>query len=195
MKWIDFERQMKQKNINLFTPLDVGRFLGRSKVATTFLIHRLKKQGYIESVKRGLFKFSDQSVSDLYLANRLYEPSYISLEFALSYYGVIPETVYEITSVSPKATRRFEALGKVYSYHRIKKTAFTGYAVQKQKGFSFAIADPEKAFVDTLYYRLLSGKKPLSRFNKDKINAAKALKYTKLFRNERLTSITKTTLR
>ena len=195
MKWIDFERLMKQKNINLFTPLDVGRFLGRSKVATTFLIHRLKKQGYIESVKRGLFKFSDQSVSDLYLANRLYEPSYISLEFALSYYGVIPETVYEITSVSPKATRRFEALGKVYSYHRIKKTAFTGYAVQKQKGFSFAIADPEKAFVDTLYYRLLSGKKPLSRFNKDKINAAKAIKYARLFNNPRLTGILKTTLR
>ena len=195
MKWIDFERLMKQKNINLFTPLDVGRFLGRSKVATTFLIHRLKKQGYIESVKRGLFKFSDQSVSDLYLANRLYEPSYISLEFALSYYGVIPETVYEITSVSPKATRRFEALGKVYSYHRIKKTAFTGYAVQKQKGFSFAIADPEKAFVDTLYYRLLSGKKPLSRFNKDKINATKAIKYARLFNNPRLTGILKTTLR
>ena len=125
MKWIDFERQMKQKDIKLFTPLDVRRFLGRSKVAVTFLLHRLKKQGYIETVKRGLYKFSGQEIPDVYIANKLYEPSYISLEFALSYHGVIPETVYEITSVTPKTTRRFETLGKVYSYRRIKKSAFT----------------------------------------------------------------------
>src|SRR3989338_10929515 len=191
----DFAAKIKEKNLLIFTANDVKMLFGVSAVATSGLLHRYKKRGFILNIKRGLYVFPDALPPDLYIANKLYSPSYISLEFALSYYGVIPETVYEITSVSPKATRRFEALGKVYSYHRIKKTAFTGYAVQKQKGFSFAIADPEKAFVDTLYYRLLSGKKPLSRFHKDKINAAKAIKYARLFRNERLTSITKTTLR
>ena len=194
MKWIDFERQIKNKGIKLFTPLDVQRFLGRSKVAVTFLIHRMKKQGYIQSVKRGLYKLSDESVPDLYLANKLYEPSYISLEFALSYHRVIPETVYEITSITPKTTRRFETLGKIYSYRKIKKTAFTGYIIEKQRGFGFQIADPEKAFVDTNYFRILDGLKPISRFNKDKVNSVKAFRYAALFGNQKLASIIKTTL-
>ena len=195
MKWIDFERQIKKKDIKLFTPLDAQRFLGRSKVAITFLIHRLKKQGYIQSVKRGLYKLSDESVPELYLANKLYEPSYISLEFALSYHRIIPETVYEITSITPKATRRFEALGKVFSYRKIKKIAFAGYVIEKQRELSFRIADAEKAFVDYNYFRLLDGKKPLMRFNKEKINAAKALRYAEKFNNSKLISIIKTTLR
>jgi len=173
MKWIDFERQIKKKDIKLFTSLDVQRFLGRSKVAVTFLLHRLKKQGYIQNIKRGLYKLSDEQISELYLANKLYEPSYISLEFALSYHRIIPETVYEITSVTAKATRRFEKMGRIFSYRKIRKTAFTGYTIERQRGFSFQIADPEKAFVDTNYFRLLDGLKPLSRYDKEKINSAK----------------------
>jgi len=194
MKWIDFEREIKEKNIKLFTPLDVQRFLGRSKIAVTFLVHRLKKQGHIQSLKRGIYKLSDDQVPDVYLANKLYEPSYVSLEFALSYHRVIPETVYEITSITPKTTRHFETLGKIYSYRRVKKSAFAGYTTAKQKGFSFFIADPEKAFVDLNYFRMLDGLKPISRFNKEKINPAKALRYAKLFGNAKLTSIIKTTL-
>lgn len=195
MKWIDFERQIKKKGIRLFTPLDVQRFLGRSKVAVTFLIHRLKKQGYIQSLKRGLYKLSDEPVPDLYLANKLYEPSYISLEFALSYHRVIPETIYEITSITPKATRRFETVGRIYSYRKIKKAAFTGYMIEKQKGLSFQIADPEKAFVDLNYFRMLDGLNPISRYDKEKINSAKALQYGLLLGNKKLISIIKRTLK
>lgn len=195
MKWIDFERKIKAKNIKLFTPLDVQRFLGRSKIATRFLIHRLKKQGYVLSLKRGLYQLRDEQVPDLYLANKLYEPSYVSLEFALSYHRVIPETVYEITSVTTKTTRRFTALGKSFAYRHIKKEAFTGYVVNKQKGLTFSIADPEKAFVDLNYLRIINRKKPISRFNKEKINPTKALRYAKLFNNNKLVSVIKTTLK
>lgn len=194
MKWIDFERQIKRKNIKLFSPLDVERFLSRSKVAVTFLLHRLKKQGHIETVKRGLYKLPDEQIPELYLANKLYEPSYVSLEFALSYHRVIPETVYEITSVTPKATRNFAALNRIYSYRKIKRTAFTGYLIEKQKNFSFQIADPEKAFVDANYFRWLGGLKPISRYNKEKINSAKALRYASLIGNKKLIGIIKTTL-
>jgi len=195
MKWIDFEQQIKAKNINLFTPFDVARFLGRSKIAVRFLMYRLKKKGGIVSIKRGLYMLSGAQVSELYIANKIYSPSYISLEFALSYHRVIPETVYEITSVTPKATRRFETLGKVFSYRKIKKSAYTGYSIQKINGFGFYIADAEKAFVDANYFRLLENKPPLSRFNKEKINAEKAERYAKLFGNEKLIGVIKTTLR
>lgn len=194
MKWIDFERQIKKGGIKLFSPLDVQRFLGRSKVAVTFLIHRLKKQGTIVRVKRGLYKLSNDEIPDLYLANKLYEPSYISLEFALSYHRVIPETVYEITSVTPKTTRRFEAFGRIFSYRKIKKTAFAGYTIEKHKGFSFRIADPEKAFIDLNYFRMRGGLKPISRYNKEKINPATALRYASLLGNKKLIGIIKRTL-
>lgn len=195
MKWIDFEREIKRKNIKIFTPLDVQRFLARSKIATRFLIHRLKKNGYIIRLKQGLYQLSDERVPDLYLANKLREPSYVSLEFALSYHQIIPEAVYEITSVTTKTTRRFQALGKSFFYRHIKKEAFTGYFSHRQDGLNFLIAEPEKAFVDLNYLRLMSRKKPISRFNPQKLNLAKTLRYAKLFNNNKLVSIIKTTLK
>ena len=195
MKWQDFEKEIKAKNIKLFTPSDVQQATSRSKTGVVFLLHRLKKQGRIESVKRGLYKLSDEHISDLYLANKIYEPSYVSLEFALSYHRVIPENVYEITSITTKATRRFETLGKVFSYRKVKKAVFTGYVIEKQNDVSFRIAYAEKAFVDYSYFRLVDGNEPLSRFDKAKIDMKKALHYAKAFNNQKLTDTIQTILK
>ena len=190
----DFTAKIKAKKIVLFSARDIETLFGVSKVAATFLLFRYAKKGIVIRAKRGLYVFPDALPPELYLANKLYSPSYLSREFALSYHGIIPETVYEITSVTTKSTRRFEALRKIYSYRTIKKSAFTGYVVERQRGFAFWIADAEKAFVDTLYYRALFGQKPLDRFNKEKINKNKALGYAKLFGKPKLISILKRTL-
>ena len=175
VNWYIFEKNLKQKGLVIFSPLDVRRIFGVTKVAATFLIYRYTKKGFIKRLKKGIYTLYDTSVPDIYLANKLYEPSYVSLEFALSFHQVIPETVYEITSVSTKPTRQFSALGKVFSYHRIKKEVFTGYAVSHQGNVSALIAEPEKAFVDLTYLRLRRRKrKLLSRFDKEKICAIKA---------------------
>jgi predicted transcriptional regulator of viral defense system len=195
VNWYEFNRKMKDKKVLLFSAIDIRRIFGASKVATAFLLQRYAKKRYIIRVKRGLYAFPDDLPPELFLANKIYEPSYVSLEFALSYHRVIPENVYEITSITTKATRRFEKLGKIYSYRRIKKNAFAGYTTEKQKGFSFQIADPEKAFVDTNYFRMLDDLKPISRFDKEKINPVKAFRYAALFGNEKLVSIIKTTLK
>lgn len=191
-----FAARIREKKLYLFSAKDVRALFGASAVAVTSLLHRYKKRGFILQVKRGLYVFPDNLPPDAYIANKLCHPSYVSLESALSYHGIIPETVYEITSVTTKATRRFEVktLGKVFSYRKIKKAAYTGHEIQKQKGLSFYIADAEKAFVDTDYLRLISKQKPISRFHKEKISAEKALRYAKLFKNEKLVSIIKTTL-
>jgi len=196
VNWYIFEKNLKEKGLVIFSPIDVRRIFGVTKVAATFLIHRYTKKGFIKRLKKGIYTLYDTSVPDIYLANKLYEPSYVSLEFALSFHRVIPETVYEITSVTTKSTRHFNASGKTFSYHRIKKEAFTGYAVSRQRGgISALIADPEKAFVDLTYLRLRRNKELLSRFDKEKINPAKASRYAKLFNNEKLASVIKTTLR
>jgi predicted transcriptional regulator of viral defense system len=189
-----FASKIKEKKLYIFSANNIRSLFGVSAVATSALLHRYKKQGFILQLKQGLYVFPDFLPPDVYIANKIYTPSYISLEFALSYHGVIPETVYEITSVTTKTTRRFETLGKVFSYHKIKKVAYTGYEIQKQQGLSFYMADAEKAFVDTNYLRLKNKQKPISRFNKEKINSAKALRYAKLFNNIKLISIIKSTL-
>lgn len=195
VNWYIFESKLKEKGLVIFSPLDVRRIFGVSKVAATFLLHRYTKKGFTKRLKKGIYTLYDISVPDIYLANKLYEPSYVSLEFALSFHRVIPETVYEITSVTTKSTKQFNALGKTFSYHRIKKEAFTGYSVYRQRDISAFIAEPEKAFVDLTYLRLRKRKKVLNRFDKEKLNPVKALHYAELFNNEKLISIIKTTLR
>jgi len=190
-----FATKIKGKKLYIFSPSDIRLLFGVSAVAASALLHRYKKQGFVLQLKRGLYIFPDALPPDVYIANKLYSPSYVSLEFALSYHGVIPETVYEITSVTTKATRRFETLGKVFSYRKIKKIGYTGYEIQKQQGLSFYLADAEKALVDANYLRLKNKQKPISRFNKEKINPEKALRYAKLFNNPKLISIIKSTLK
>lgn len=190
-----FATTIKEKKLPVFTGGDIRVLFGMSSVAVSALLHRYKKRRFILQIKRGLYTLSDEQIPDLYVANRIYAPSYVSLEFALSYHGVIPETVYEITSVTTKATRRFETLGKAFSFRKIKKSAYTGYEIQKEKGLSFLVADPEKALVDLNYFRMLDVLKPISRFDRKKINLQKALRYAKLFGNAKLASIIKTTLR
>src|SRR3989338_2119778 len=189
-----FATRIKEKKLYIFSSNNIRLLFGVSVVAASALLHRYKKQGFILQIKRGFYVFPDALPPDVYIANKLYSPSYISLDFALSYHGVIPETVYEITSVTTKTTRRFEALGKVFSYRKIKRVAYTGYEIQKQKGLSFNIASAEKAFVDINYLRLMNGQKPISRFNKEKINPIRSAKYASLFGNKKLKGIIKTTL-
>ncbi|MBI4414938.1 MAG: hypothetical protein HY566_01725 [Candidatus Kerfeldbacteria bacterium] len=186
---------MKEKHVQVFTPLDIRRTVGGSKIAVNFLVHRWKESGKIISLKRGLYALPSAHIPEPYIANKLYEPSYVSLEFALSYHRVIPETVYAITSVTTRATRQFETTGKVFTYRSIKKAAFTGYTTAQRGGFSFNIADPEKAFVDTNYYRYLAGKAPLHRFDKEKVRTQRAVRYARLFAQPRFVSIVISTLR
>ena len=190
-----FAAKIKEKKLYIFSANNIRALFGVSAVAVAGLLHRYKKRGFIIQVKRGFYVFPDALPPDVYIANKLYGPSYVSLEFALSYHGVIPESVYEITSVTAKATRRFETLGRVFSYRKIKRAAYTGYETQRQQGLSFYIADAEKAFVDADYLRLMNGRKPISRFNKEKINSEKALRYAKLFNNAKLVGIIKSTLK
>lgn len=194
VNWHAFDRTLKDKGLLLFSVMDICRLFGVTKVAATFLLHRYSKKGFVVRVKRGFYVFPDALPPELFVANKIVRPSYVSLDFALSYHRVIPETVYEITSVTTKTTRRFEVLGKNYSYRSIKKEAFTGYVAEKQKGFSFLIADPEKAFVDANYFRMIDKLEPISRFDREKIDLERALRYAKLFQNTTLTGIIKTLL-
>lgn len=118
-------------------------------------LSRWTKKGLLIRLRQGYFTFreyKDKADYALYFANRIYRPSYISLHSALSFHGLIPESVVQITSVTPLKTASFQNLFGEYSYKSIKKELMFGYSlVSIEDGRSMQIADPEKAISDLLY--------------------------------------------
>ena len=121
---------------------------------------RWTKRGYVIRLRQGWYAFPDMIAKmdfPRYVAGRIYNPSYISLHTALSIYGMIPEAVTQITSVTTLKTASFEnALGQ-YSYKTVKPQMFWGYkpmetrSADGQVGQTWFLAHPEKALLDLLY--------------------------------------------
>ena len=155
VNWISVEQTLTRHNLRLFTLLDLQRLLRVSPIAVRFLVHRYTKRGALLRLRNGLYALANRAPSEFVIANRLYEPSYVSFEFAMAYYHLIPEAVYEVTSATTRTSRRFEVLGKAFTYRRLKPSAFTGYRPEKVGGRVALIAEPEKAFVDSLYFASL----------------------------------------
>lgn len=118
-------------------------------------LYRWTKQGMLIRLRQGYFTFPDYNEKPdyaLYFANRIYRPSYISLHTALSFYGIIPEAVVQITSVSPLKTAAFNNSFAQYTYKTIKKELMFGYVVKPfNDGRVILMASPEKALLDLLY--------------------------------------------
>ena len=119
-------------------------------------ITRLLRQGVIIRVKKGLYVFGEdyrrKSVSREVLASLIYGPSYISLEFALQFHGLIPEQVREVTSITTGRSRRFDTPVGVFSYRQVSMPVFRQgmdrVALPDKR--AFLIATPEKALADKL---------------------------------------------
>lgn len=176
-----------KKGINLFSAQDFINVFALSRELANVKLSRYKKQGYLASPKKGVYYFPDSPPDNFVLANRIYMPSYVSLETILSKGGIIPESVYTITSVTTKATREFVDNGIAYSYSRIKKEAYTGYYLEN----GAQIATSEKALVDYLYF-VSQGRKTLNdRITLSRINKKECLEYARLFDNKRLDNLVK----
>jgi len=119
-------------------------------------ITSILRQGQIIRVKNGLYIFGPdyrkQPYSREILANLIYGPSYISLEYALSYHGLIPERVETLTSVTTGSSRSFTTPVGLFSYRMIPLHAFQAgmTRIELDDGGAFLIAAPEKALVDKI---------------------------------------------
>ena len=114
-----------------------------------------QNQGYIKPLAGGYYILADQAIDEMVLfmvANKIYEPSYVSLESALAYYEVIPETVLGVTSVSSRKTKQYDTSWGVFSYRTVKPQYMIGYQVMENSpGYKYKIASLEKAVLDYLY--------------------------------------------
>jgi len=123
------------------------------------VISRLLDQKELIRVKKGLYVFGKRHrqrlISLEVLANQIYGPSYISREYALHYYGLIPEGVHEITSMTTKKNKHFDTPLGQFSYQHLALSKFPiGVTLKRFSQFHCALmATPEKALADFIYCR------------------------------------------
>lgn len=118
-------------------------------------LYQWQQAGYIVSLRQGWYAFADyvqQPDYARYFAGKMCAPSYISLHSALSFYGIIPEAVVEITSVTTQKTCRYENAFGQFSYQTIRPRLFWGFEPKTMRdGKQYMMATPEKAIIDLLY--------------------------------------------
>lgn len=140
-----------------------------NKLVSIQILARLEKNSYMTV---------NPSPSRFTIANLLFSPSYISLETALNYHGILSQFPHEITSVTPKKSTTKQADGQIFSYAHIKTILFFGY----EKTDDQLIALPEKALLDQLY---LSSKGlrtiHLDEYDLARINQPRFYRFGKLF--------------
>jgi predicted transcriptional regulator of viral defense system len=129
----------------------------KSPAAIKVQISRWKKAGKIIQLKRGIYllakPYRKTQVYELYLASLLKKPSYISMEKAFEFHGLIPEAVYVYTSVTTKRPCEFTTKVGVFDYRHIKHSLFWGYESVTLNNQTAFIASPEKALLDYFYLK------------------------------------------
>jgi predicted transcriptional regulator of viral defense system len=115
-------------------------------------LYEWRGKGYIRILSERYYMFSDTVIDERVLdviANKMYAPSYVSLESVLSRNGLLPDIVPQITSVSTRKTRRIETEIATFIYRTIAPRLFFGYTVSEKNGSR--VASMEKALLDYLY--------------------------------------------
>lgn len=124
-------------------------------------ILQLLKNGSLISLKKGFYSSKEYAEKQSpqtqeYLANILYYPSYLSLEYVLAKEGLIPEAVYAYTSITLKPTQTFTNQLGTFIYRSIKPSLFCGYAPTRfVENYQIKIAKAAKALFDLLYLKAL----------------------------------------
>lgn len=180
---LSVQEKLSGHNLIIFTPREFKRLFNVSSFAASKFINQYSRKNFFIKLRNGLYCLTAAQPDQFIIANKLYQPSYISLETALAFYNIIPETVYSITSVSTKATRSFIAAGREFSFSKIKKNLFTGCQLLEKGGERFLIAEPEKALLDYFYLASLKKKEVNDRINISGLNKNKIKEWQKLFNN------------
>ncbi len=182
LSWSLLERTVRQSGLRLFSPQDLRHLLNASEVSIRFLLTRAHKRGDVAKLRRGLYALPDRMPSELVIANALLKPSYVSLLYAMAYYNLIPEAVYQVTSATTRTTRRFQVAGREYTYHHLKPGAFSGYRPERVGDETVLIAEPEKAFLDALYLATLRRLELPERLDTSRLNWRSVLRLAGLYR-------------
>lgn len=190
MRFLDFK--------NHFEPFLAFSTQDIRKWDSTFDTRRLvewQQKGYIHRVVNRWYVFSKthQQEELLIVSNRIYSPSYISLQWAMSHYRLIPEGVYTITAITSLKTQDYSTDIGTFSYKHVKPSLMFGYRLVSFENTTYKLAEPEKLMLDYLYLNpsinSLEGLESL-RLNVTELNSIldqkKLWDYLAMFKNKSL---------
>lgn len=130
----------------VFSIQQLANLIGKPKSVAKVYASRMVKKGLAKRLLRGRISFVDD---DFVVASQLMEPSYISLNSALLFHGIVQQVPASIECVTPKNSRRHVKLGIVY--HKIPPRLLFGYKKYRKAGSYIFVAEPEKALLDGIY--------------------------------------------
>ena len=182
LKRIEVEEKLKTLGLEVFTPQEFrGVFEVSQNTASMFITSNINSGLFIK-LRNNFYMIRDSRPDYSYIANKMYQPSYVSLETALSHYKIIPEVVYGTTSITTKAPREFRTPIGNFTYQHIKTEFFTGYRLQEIDRYRVLFAEPEKALADYLYFVDLKKVSLNDRLKLKKIKKARLIEYARLFK-------------
>ncbi len=180
MKYLDFQAKI---NKNVFTLLDVKKMFSKEDaLLISKQLYRFVKKGLIGKIKRDLYYLKGKEIDEMYVANQIYKPSYVSLEYALNSYGIIPDVPFAVTSVSLTTTKNVKTSNGSFYYSKIKKSLYFGFINVEsfEKGHYILVAEKEKALLDYFYIRKIKTITEL-RLSLEDINKKRYYKFAKYF--------------
>jgi predicted transcriptional regulator of viral defense system len=155
-----------------------------------------QKKGYIVKLRNGWYRFNEainEEAELYYIANKIYSPSYVSLESALYYHKLIPEGVFSVRSVTTLKTADFKTEYGLFTYTSIKGSGYFGFQLVPSQNRVFKVAEPEKALLDYLYLNpRIKTKEDFEEMRlyttllREKINEPKFIAYAGLFGSKTL---------
>ena len=153
MKWEDLLSTVRNEPV-----FDTGFLAAETEnlAGLRLQISRWVKAGKLIMLKKGLYTlahpYSKVTPHPFLIANAVNKPSYVSLQSALGYYGIIPEYVVSVTSVTVGRPGQVKTRLGNFVYQHIRKSWFHGFEqVALDSGQKAFIAIPEKALLDLVY--------------------------------------------
>jgi len=140
------------------TDTELSGLLEGSEASRYNQLKRVLAKGELLHIRRGVYqlakRYQRKPLNSYELAQKIYCPSYVSFESALSYHGLIPEAVYSVSSASLKRSRVFKTPVGVYSYTQIPHRVFyVGVDRIEKNGEIYLMASPIKALADYVFYK------------------------------------------
>ncbi|MBU2564092.1 hypothetical protein KKA23_00690 [Patescibacteria group bacterium] len=168
---------------------DIKKISKLNNASLKVAINRLIKNKELIRITKKVYTTNINDVDWKNLSIDIYSPSYISFEYALSFYNILSQKPLHLTLATTKRSKTIETEANNLMYKHIQKKMFWGY-VQYHKDSNYLMANPEKAFID-LAYLSLNG---YAKFDPEEMNL-KILKknrikeYLKKINNKKLTKL------
>lgn len=153
------EHQKELEELPFFSKNEASVLIGKVGGNLDKKLTQLTRIGYLKNLKKGVYVSSahvervEKELYSEYISNILRLPSYISTEYVLAKQGLIPESVFAITSITRKTSRNYSNFLGKFIYRKIKDELFIGFNKKIWKGNVVFIASKAKALFDYFYLK------------------------------------------